>query len=94
MNSRQALIPTKGGGVEYIYKPGFVDYANLETIKMAVDKELSLISNSFYKIAETTGKSKAELKIAYDQAMLELATLRQQHEELVARVVALENTTP
>lgn len=94
MNSRQALISMKGGGVEFIYKPGFIDDTSLELIKMAVDKELSLISNSFYKIAETSGQSKAELKIAYDQAILELATLKQQHEDLVARVVALENATP
>lgn len=34
------------------YKPGFVDEDTLESIKMAVDKELSSISNSFYRVSE------------------------------------------
>ncbi|MGL5015599.1 MAG: hypothetical protein ACRC6V_15135 [Bacteroidales bacterium] len=89
MNSRQALISTKGGGVEFIYKPGFVDDANLESVKMAVDKELSLISNSFYRLAETMQANQSKLKGLYDEAVLRVATLEQQVEALDARVAKL-----
>lgn len=89
MNSRQALIATKGGGIEFIYKPGFVDDANLESVKMAVDKELSLISNSFYRLAETMNVNQTKLKGLYDEAVLRVATLEQQVEALDARVTKL-----
>lgn len=47
---------SKGKGVilETPYKPGFVDDKDLETVKMAVDKELSDISNAFYQTTERT----------------------------------------
>lgn len=64
-NSRMRLMtkavekPTnssKGKGLilETPYKPGFVDDKDLETVKMAVDKELSDISNAFYQTTERT----------------------------------------
>lgn len=89
MNSRQALIAAKGGGVGFIYKPGFVDDADLESVKMAVDKEFSLISNSFYKLAESTSTGQDKLKIAYDAAVLRVATLEQQVIALDARITAM-----
>lgn len=94
MNSRQVLASAKGGGVEFIYKPGFVDDANLESVKMAVDRELSLISNSFYKLGESTGKAKVELKTAYDQLVSEINTLKQLTTDLAARVADLESKVP
>lgn len=66
MNSRMRLAvradddkphnSSKGKGVilETPYKPGFVDDKDLETVKMAVDKELSDISNAFYQTTERT----------------------------------------
>lgn len=47
---------SKGKGLilETPYKPGFVDDKDLETVKMAMDKELSEISNAFYKTTEKT----------------------------------------
>lgn len=47
---------SKGKGIilETPYKPGFVDDKDLETVKMAVDKELSDISNAFYETIERT----------------------------------------
>lgn len=47
---------SKGKGViiETPYKPGFVDHKDLESVKMAVDKEFSDISNAFYKTTERT----------------------------------------
>ncbi|MGL5015835.1 MAG: hypothetical protein ACRC6V_16370, partial [Bacteroidales bacterium] len=47
---------SKGKGLilETPYKPGFVDDKDLETVKMAVDKELSEISNAFYQTTERT----------------------------------------
>lgn len=47
---------SKGKGLilETPYKPGFVDDKDLETVKMAVDKELSEISNAFYQSTEQT----------------------------------------
>lgn len=64
MNSRMRLRadddkPTnssrgKGLILETPYKPGFVDDKDLETVKMAVDKELSDISNAFYQTTERT----------------------------------------
>lgn len=66
-NSRMRLIATaadddsphnssKGKGIilETPYKPGFIDDADLETVKMAMDKELSEISNAFYQTIERT----------------------------------------
>lgn len=44
----------KGIILETPYKPGFIDDADLETVKMAVDKELSDISNAFYQTIEKT----------------------------------------
>lgn len=44
----------KGLILETPYHPGFVDDKDLETIKMAVDKELSDISNAFYQTTEKT----------------------------------------
>ncbi|MGL5013545.1 MAG: phage tail tip fiber protein [Bacteroidales bacterium] len=44
----------KGLILETPYKPGFVDDKDLETVKMAVDKELSEISNAFYQTTERT----------------------------------------
>lgn len=62
INSRQRLRDekphnsSKGKGIilETPYKPGFVDDKDLETVKMAVDKELSEISNAFYQTIERT----------------------------------------
>ncbi|MGL5012696.1 MAG: hypothetical protein ACRC6V_00180, partial [Bacteroidales bacterium] len=66
MNSRMRLMTradddkphnsSKGKGIilETPYKPGFVDDKDLETVKMAVDKELSDISNAFYQTVERT----------------------------------------
>lgn len=47
---------SKGNGLilETPYKPGFVEDKDLETVKMAIDKELSEISNAFYKTTEKT----------------------------------------
>lgn len=47
---------SKGKGLllETPYRPGFVDDKDLETVKMAVDKELSDISNAFYQTTERT----------------------------------------
>ncbi|MGL5013666.1 MAG: phage tail tip fiber protein, partial [Bacteroidales bacterium] len=47
---------SKGKGIilETPYKPGFVDDKDLETVKMALDKELSEISNAFYQTTERT----------------------------------------
>lgn len=47
---------SKGKGLilETPYKPGFVDDKDLETVKMAVDKELSEISNAFHQSTEQT----------------------------------------
>lgn len=47
---------SKGNGLilETPYRPGFVDDKDLETVKMAMDKELSEISNAFYKTTEKT----------------------------------------
>lgn len=47
---------SKGNGLilETPYKPGFVEDKDLETVKMAIDKELSEISNAFYKTTERT----------------------------------------
>lgn len=47
---------SKGKGIilETPYKPGFVDDTDLETVKMAVDKEFSEISNAFYQTVERT----------------------------------------
>lgn len=47
---------SKGKGIilETPYKPGFIDDSDLETVKMAVDKELSDISNAFYQTIERT----------------------------------------
>lgn len=87
MNSRQALVTTKGGGVGYIYKPGFVDDQDLESIKMAVDKELSLISNSFYNTSELMSSNTTKIKALYEQITAQLTSLE-------ARVAALEGTTP
>ncbi|MGL5015522.1 MAG: phage tail tip fiber protein [Bacteroidales bacterium] len=44
----------KGLILETPYHPGFVDDKDLETLKMAVDKELSEISNAFYQTTEKT----------------------------------------
>lgn len=44
----------KGLILETPYRPGFVDDKDLETVKMAVDKELSEISNAFYETTERT----------------------------------------
>lgn len=44
----------KGLILETPYRPGFVDDKDLETVKMAVDKELSEISNAFYETTEKT----------------------------------------
>lgn len=59
-NSRLRLIaredevvpPNRNLSVDTPYRPGFVDEKDLETIKMAVDKELAEISNAFYKTTE------------------------------------------
>ncbi|MGL5014083.1 MAG: hypothetical protein ACRC6V_07325, partial [Bacteroidales bacterium] len=65
-NSRQRLIArvddddphnsSRGKGIilETPYKPGFIDDSDLETVKMAVDKEFSDISNAFYQTIERT----------------------------------------
>lgn len=62
-SSRKAFLaedkPTnssRGQGLilETPYKPGFVEDKDLETVKMAVDKELSEISNAFYQTTERT----------------------------------------
>lgn len=47
---------SKGRGLilETPYKPGFVEDKDLETVKMAVDKELAEISNAFYQTTERT----------------------------------------
>lgn len=47
---------SRGRGLimETPYKPGFVDDVDLESVKMAVDKELSEISNAFYQSTERT----------------------------------------
>lgn len=47
---------SKGKGIilEQPYKPGFVDDKDLETVKMAVDKELGEIANAFYETTEKT----------------------------------------
>lgn len=44
----------KGLILETPYRPGFVDDKDLETVKMALDKELSEISNAFYQTTERT----------------------------------------
>ncbi|MGL5965504.1 MAG: phage tail tip fiber protein [Fusobacteriaceae bacterium] len=44
----------RGLTLETPYHPGFVDDKDLETLKMAVDKELSEISNAFYETTEKT----------------------------------------
>ncbi|MGL5014606.1 MAG: hypothetical protein ACRC6V_10005 [Bacteroidales bacterium] len=44
----------KGMLLETPYKPGFIDDKDLEAVKMAVDKELSGISNAFYQSTEQT----------------------------------------
>ena len=46
----------KGVGLilETPYKPGFVDDTDLESVKMAVDKELSDISNALFITTERT----------------------------------------
>lgn len=53
MNSRQQLPTNKTSSTGFIYKPGFVDDDSLESLKMAVDKELGLISNSFFITSES-----------------------------------------
>lgn len=83
MNSRQTLTSAKGGGVGYIYKPGFVDDDNLEALKMAVDKELSLVSNSFYNTSELLAGISSQLTALSTQVL-----------ELEARVAALEADKP
>lgn len=47
---------SKGKGIilETPYKPGFIDDSDLESVKMAVDKELDDISNAFYQTIERT----------------------------------------
>lgn len=44
----------KGLILETPYKPGFVEDKDLETVKMAVDKEFSEISNAFHQTTERT----------------------------------------
>lgn len=44
----------KGLILETPYRPGFVDDKDLESVKMAVDKEFSEISNAFYQTTERT----------------------------------------
>lgn len=44
----------KGLILENPYKPGFVEDKDLETVKMAVDKEFSEISNAFFQTTERT----------------------------------------
>lgn len=44
----------KGLILETPYHPGFVDDKDLESVKMAIDKELSDISNAFYQTTEKT----------------------------------------
>ena len=94
MNSRQVLESSRGGSNEFIYKPGFIDDHSLESVKMAVDKELSLVSNSFYKVAEGMSKNKSSLEVLYEQAVSEVTDLRQQLSDLKDRVSALESATP
>lgn len=61
MNSRDLLRaderPTnssrgRGLPLELPYKPGFVDNTDLEEVKMAMDKELAQIAQSFYSMTE------------------------------------------
>lgn len=82
MNSRMKFIAiveeedkpsntSKGKGLilETPYKPGFVEDKDLESVKMAIDKELSDISNAFYKTTEKTAdtiKRVDEIKIEGD----------------------------
>lgn len=68
---------SKGKGLilETPYKPGFIEDKDLETVKMAVDKELSEISNAFYQTIEKTADTITrvdKLEIAGDTQFGEL----------------------
>ncbi|MGL5012769.1 MAG: phage tail tip fiber protein [Bacteroidales bacterium] len=72
--SREVVKPTntsKGEGLilETPYKPGFVEDKDLESVKMAVDKELSDVANAFQITTERTADTITrvdELKIEGD----------------------------
>lgn len=98
MNSRQLLPTNKTSSTGFIYKPGFIDEDSLETLKMAVDKELGLISNCFYITAESSESSFSsvkELMVALQESVVSLTAqldaANSSIEDLTTRVEALEN---
>lgn len=72
--TREVVKPTnssrgKGLILETPYKPGFVEDKDLESVKMAVDKELSDVANAFQITTERTADTITrvdELKITGD----------------------------
>ena len=95
MNSRMLLAKTTSRstprGFEITYKPGFVDDKDLETIKMAVDKELSSISNAFYQISETISLSQSDYRKLYEDLESRIKALETSFTALDGRVSALES---
>ena len=94
MNSRSILKTTsrtKPRGFEITYKPGFVDDKDLESVKMAVDKELSSISNAFYQISETIALVQKDYKDPIGIIEGLISDLTSEINSLKERVSALEN---
>lgn len=50
------VTQVRGLSLEAPYKPGFVDDLDLESVKMAVDRELSTISIAFHETTERLSK--------------------------------------
>lgn len=87
---------SKGEGLilEAPYKPGFVDHKNLETVKMAVDKELSQVANAFHTTTERTAESikrldKLELQIGdgIQGVIAEEAEIRKEQDGILSRKI-------
>ena len=94
MNSRALLKTTSRTtprGFEITYKPGFVDDKDLESVKMAVDKELSSISNAFYQISETASLIQRDYKASLKNIEDVILDLTSEINSLKERVSVLES---
>lgn len=87
----------KGLIVENPYKPGFVDETDIESVKMAVDAELSKISNAFQVEVERTANTikqvqKLEIADANNAARIEEVSIvsKADNESLAQRITNVE----
>lgn len=89
----------KGLILETPYRPGFVDDKDLESVKMAVDKEFSEISNAFYQTTERTADTITridKLQIEGDDLLAKIEEVDKVSKEgdaaLASRITTVEAT--